>query len=84
LHGVVLGTGTTPFSEQQNFHSVVLYGEDDLTSMWRETIMIYFKALSWHLSGGTEEKLQLYVYDLKLSWRITLTQCSRAVSRVSW
>lgn len=28
---------------------------DDLEGMWKEAVIAYFKVLSWHLSGSTEE-----------------------------
>ena len=31
------------------------YINDEFKYMWKEAVMAYFKVLSWHLNGGTEE-----------------------------
>jgi hypothetical protein len=31
---------------------------DELRMIWKEVLMAYFKVLSWHLNGGTEENYE--------------------------
>jgi hypothetical protein len=38
--------------------SVKLQGHYDLEIMWEKSTVVYFRILSWHLSGGTDENMK--------------------------
>jgi hypothetical protein len=38
-----------------------LLANNELARMWKEAVVVYFKVLSWYLSGGTEDEPDNFV-----------------------